>query len=762
MAEKIIGRFISGTKGFNTFEKNVPAPYIRKIFSSDCPTVAKIKIAACGFYELFINGKNYTKGHMAPYISNTDDFIYYDEYTVPLKKGMNAVGIILGNGFQNNPGGYAWSFDKAPFRSAPMVALDITYTLQDGSEITVSSGKDFKVHPSPILSDDYRFGVHYDARCEIADWCTADFDDTSWDNALEVTPPKGKLRRCSASPIVSGEELTAKSITKTDEGYIFDFGQSNAGVCRLKIKGKSGQKITIRYADDLKDGRLDIAQIWFFSDNIITGVHNERDSRLVHCDTYILKGEGTEEYTPSFTYHGFRYALIIGADDTQISNETLTYVTLHSDLKTAGGFKCSDDMANLIQEATRRSDISNIHYFPTDCPQREKNGWTADAALSSEQMLLNFTPEKEYSEWLRNIVKAQRADGALPGIVPTTGWGFDWGNGPAWDCVLAYLPYYTYIYRGETEIIHIAADALIKYLKYLISRRDENGLIHIGLGDWCQVGRDPEDFTAPLELTDTIIAADIAEKTALMLNAVERFGDAEFAENTANDFRKAARDNLIDRTSMTAAGSCQTSQAMCIYYNIFDEADKPKAFERLLEMISIADGHMDVGVLGGRVIFHVLSEFGYDDLAYNMIVRPDFPSYGNIIKRGATTLWEAFYPDKALSENHHFWGDVSAWFIKRVAGICINPDGTSLRSADITPAFIEKLSFAEGWHSLGGENGEKIYVSWKRGESDKNKIALTVECPEGVNGRIILKNGWHFENGASVAVLKSGVYMPSR
>lgn len=172
--------------------------------------------------------------------------------------------------------------------------------------------------------------------------------------------------------------------------------------------------------------------------------------------------------------------------------------------------------------------MSNFHYFPTDCPHREKNGWTTDAALSCEHMLINFNPEVSYREWLRNICKAQNKEGALPGIVPTGGWGFSWGNGPAWDCVLAYLPYYVYVYRGETHMIKESAKSFVAYLHYLETRNDENGLIHIGLGDWCHVGGiDPK---APLIITDSVMSMDIANKMSLMFEAVGMKSERDYAK----------------------------------------------------------------------------------------------------------------------------------------------------------------------------------------------------------------------------------------
>ena len=738
-------KFIWATKEYNTFEKSVPAYYFRKSFVMDKKACGKITVAVCGLYELYLNGKRITRGLLSPYISNTDDLIYYDEYECELDAGENIIGLILGNGFQNNPGGHIWEFDVSPFRSAPMVSLSLEI---DGACV-IESDESFKVHESPIRYDDYRFGECYDANYEIEGWNNIGFDDSSWANAMAAIPPKGELKLADIEPIIKEREMAPVSITKHNDGYIYDFGQSNAGICRLKIQGERGQKVVMRFADSLlDDGDLNIGQVWFVRE------HWDRDKEIVHNDTYICKGEGVEVYEPTFTYHGFRYAKVYGVTEEQATGELLTYLVYHTKLDSMGDFSCSDKIATTLQEMTRRSIVSNFHHFPTDCPQREKNGWTADAALSAEAALLNFNPERNYTEWMRNICKAQAEDGSLPGIVPTGGWGFNWGNGPAWDSVLVWLPYLTYIYRGKTKMISESADAFISYLKYIRTRCDEKGLLHIGLGDWCPVGG--VDPIAPLEVTDTVISMDIANKIALMLSAIGMDAEADYAANEAKIYRAAIREHLIDYTTMNVRGNCQTCQAMGLFYGIFEPDEEEKAFEGLLGYIRACDDHFDVGVLGGRVIFHVLSRFGYSDLAFKMITREDFPSYGNWIARGATTLWETFYAEGVASMNHHFWGDISAWFIKSISGIKLNPNKNNVNEVEISPSFIGALDHATAYHiAPAGE----IVSTWRR-EGDEIVLSLAIPC--GMDAKVILPCGYAFSDGHSSMKASSGEYRISK
>ena len=306
--------FIKATEEYNTFEKSVPAYYFRRAFHSDHSLKARITVAVCGFYELYFNGKQITRSFLSPYISNTNDYIYYDEYDVVLNSGENVIGIVLGNGFQNNPGGYIWNFDKADFRSAPMFAMTVT----QGEQVLLRSDEAFKIAPSPIMSDDYRFGEFYDANFEIEGWNQVGFDDSEWKNALLSSAPGGELRLADIAPITKEFEIEPVQIIKCEDGYIYDFGISHAGVCRLSINGAKGQKIELRYADSLKDGDLNIVQIWFVRDKW------DRDKNIVHKDTYICKGVGTEVYQPTFTNHGFRYVKVHGITEEQATKDLLT------------------------------------------------------------------------------------------------------------------------------------------------------------------------------------------------------------------------------------------------------------------------------------------------------------------------------------------------------------------------------------------------------------------------------------------------------
>ncbi len=741
-------QYICATHAFTTLTKPVPAPYLRRSFQAAAAAKAELLITGLGFYELFLNGERITKGRLAPYISAPCDLVAFDRYdlTGRLREGENVLGVLLGNGFQNNPGGYVWDFDKTAWRGAPRTALRLTLTGPDGQSEQLESDEQFQTAPSPILFDDYRCGEIYDGRAELPGWCLPGFDASDWQPALRCDGPTGAPELCGCEPIVVTRELAPMSITREQDGYRYDFGENTAGVCRLSIRGEAGQVVTLRHGELLEDGRLELGNIKF------EDRYGKDDT--VQKDTYICRGDGLETYTPTFTYHGFQYVLVSGITERQATPELLTYLEMHSDLAVRGGFSCSDETANALQAMTRRSDLSNFFYFPNDCPHREKNGWTADASLSAEHMLLNLAPERSYRQWLHSIRLAMDERGALPGIVPTGGWGFAWGNGPAWDNVLFNLPYYTYLYRGDRAIVAENAAAMLRYLQYIGARLDADGLLAIGLGDWCPAGRSDGQHRAPLRLTDSILVADMAEKAAYLFGELGLAREADFARSLYVDMKTAVRARLLDLSTMTAAGRCQTSQAMALYYGMFEPGERPAAFARLLTFIEEAGGHLDVGVLGARVLFHVLSDFGRSDLAFTMITRPDFPSYGWWVAQGANTLWEDFIQRErgAASRNHHFWGDVSGWFLRCIVGLRVNPHRTGPDELTLAPSFLPQLTHAEGYHLLPAGRAE---VAWRR---EKDGVRLDVTVPAGISGVIRLPDGWYFANGHAEAPLASGSY----
>ncbi len=720
--------FIRATDVYGTLEDYVFAPYMRRSFELEfVPDNAQISICGLGFYVLCINGIDITKGHIAPYISNPDHYCYYDSYDITehLVCGKNTVGIILGNGFMNSLGGYTWDFDKAPWRGTPRVAFELVAEANDRETVKIVADEDVRVNTSPIYFDDIRYGEYYDARASIDAWSLPNFDDSNWKFAIPAKAPRGELKLCNAEPIKVSKVIKAKNIIKCKKGYIYDFGVNSAGVCRLTVKNSiSGQRLVLRYAERVKDGELCVDGTVF-------------EGRFPHYydnnqkDVYICRGGESETWKPSFTYHGFRYVLVEGLEDSQATEDLLTFEIMHSALKKHGDFQCSNETVNTLFAMVQNSDMSNFYYYPTDCPHREKNGWTGDAALSCFHMMMLYDCEHSFEEWLACIRKSQNDKGALPGIVPTDTWGYEWGNGPGWDSVAFYLPYECWRLRGNTQIIKDNAHMMVRYLEYVMTRRNSDGTVSIGLGDWASVGRRYSKFLTPLEVSDSIIVMDMAKKAAEMFDSVGYTHQASFAKGIYDDMRATVRRELLDKEKCILKGRTQTAQAMGLYHGIFEDDECNKAFAVLLELIHESNDSIDCGIYGMLTMFHVLSWYGESELALKMIIKDEYPSYGNLILEGETSLPERFMPDGAPydSHNHHFFGDISRWFICEIAGLKVK----GCKDVVISPQFMKSIDWAEAEYEL--PDG-KVFVHWQR-KSDES-IDVEYSCPNNVKCDLIL------------------------
>lgn len=723
-------KFIKATQECCSFDKHVNAPYFRRSFVLDfVPETAEIAICGLGFYRLFINGKEVTKGLLAPYISNPDHYCYYDSYDLAglLQQGENVIGILLGNGFMNPFGGVVWKFDQADWKGAPVTALELT-VCGEGKELRIEADESFRVHPSPITFDEMRMGEWYDARLEQPGWNMPGFDDSEWGHAIRAEKLRGEFKKCEAEPIRIQKKLSPVSITKCEDGYLYDFGENGAGLTELTITAQPGQVISLWHGEMLLDGKFDTSDISFPGERF--GFYEEYNQRTV----YTAKGGETERHVPSFVYYGFRYVLVQGITEEQATEELLTYLVMNSDLKYIGGFSCSDETANTLFEMVKRTDLSNFYYFPTDCPHREKNGWTGDASLSSDHMMLLYDTEASWREWLHNIRKAQNAAGAIPGIIPTFNWGI-WDindfAGPGWDSVLFNLPYVLYKYRGKTEAIKENAHAMVRYLEYALSRRDADGLVAFGLGDYIPVGKSSRDYDAPLILTESIMLMDIARKAKEMYRVIGYDRLAQFADGVYQDMRAAIRGKLLDTETLEMKGSCQSSQALALYYGVFEKDEEERAFQKLMEYIHRKNDNFDCGCLGMHVLFHVLSDFGQGELAYHMITKKEYPSYGHMIVCGETTITETFLQQgvrRRASHNHHFMVDISRWFMARVAGLYI----ADSKHIEICPDYISSLDYAEAYYELPDGN---VSVRWEKGDGE---YKLIVECPEDVAYKLVL------------------------
>lgn len=742
-------QFIRRDGRYSSFYDHVPAPMFRREFQPEKEIAScTVTITGVGFYDLFFNGERITKGWLAPYISAPSELVYYDTYdlTDKLTGGANCVGVIVGTALQNDVGRYNWRFDCAKFRGAVRFAAAIELTYADGTAQVIETDPSWKSADSPIIFDSLYIGEHYDARLEQPGWASAGFDDSTWTPAEFAERPLGEAALCEAEPILPRRRLYPIAIMKEPRGYIYDFGENCAGLVTLQIKNPTpGQAVRMTFGEIVRNGIFD-------DDNISIMDRKHIPSEDLHfTDVYICRGDAEECYTPTFTYHGFQYVLVEGITEEQAKESLLTYLVMHSDVPQLTAFDCSDETVCRLQDMVLRTDLANFYYFPTDCPHREKNGWTGDAALSAEQMIMNFGMDRSLHEWMKNIRKSQHEDGSLSGYVPTPGWYLNYGGspGPGWDKIITEVPYMLYQYRGDTEILRENANMIGKYLNYLAGARNGDGLIDFGFGDWVQAGivESGVPVDCPSVVSNTASAIEITETASGIFDILGMKERKVFADALTDSLREAFASHLIDGENCTVAGCCQTSQAMGLRLGFFSGEDEKKAVAHLIDYVHAHDDHLSVGVLGGKLIFRVLSDYGYSDLAYRMIVRRDPPSYGHYVEIGATTLWEGFIDENQslpYSRSHHFWGDVSAWFFTYPGGIHLSHRAPNQPVLDLKPCFIDGMDHirCEEKTPYG-----TVISSWERKDGG---VIYTAEIPEQMETTLYAPAGYRMQDGKTV------------
>ncbi len=711
-------KFASKREEENVDEVFSAAPMFRKAFSiKGNVKSARFYISGLGYNVSYLNGKKISDHILDPAFTRYDKTVLYTTFDVSgmLQSGENVLGVVLGNGWYNMFTRAVWGFDQAAWRNIPTLIAQLEVLYEDGSKSSISSDDSWKVSAGPITFNSVFQGEFYDARKEVPGWNMAAFKDTEWPYALAVSGPLGVKKPQLIPPIRETAELIPKSVTEVGKGkYVFDMGRNIAGYARLKIQAPAGTEISLIYGERLsKTGEVDQEHIAMYSMD-----------KPFHTDKYTCKGEGLETWNPSFVYYGFQYVEVHGLSAKPKLNN-LTGIVVHTDLETAGKFECSNELFNQIQSNTRNSYLNNFHGFPTDCPQREKNGWTGDAHLAAEMGLYNFKSQQAYQKWLMDIVDEQRPSGEIPGIVPTAGWGYFFGNGPAWDSAFMLIPWYLYQYNGDKEILEKLYPHLKRYVNFLSTKADAEHIISWGLGDWC-----PAKTQTPVELTSTayyFVDVQILSKIATLLGKTD---DAAQYAVRADVIKKAFNKRFYKGNGIYGNGS-QTSMACAIYQGLADE-NLEVTVAALVEAVKEKDYHLDCGILGTKYLLHALSDHGHADVAYRIVNQRTFPSWGYWISQGATTLWERW--DGSASRNHVMFGDVSAWFYKALGGISPAKDGAGYKKILLKPYFQSELKWVKASHD--SPYGQ-IQSNW---ENKNGVIKYSIVIPHNTTAQVHLPN----------------------
>lgn len=684
------GKFIGG------------ANQLRKEFTLPSrPVRARAYIAGLGYYELRLNGKKVGNHVLDPGWTTYSKRVLYVGYDVTnlLRQGANAAGIMLGQGWYGS--------------RAALLQLDIE--LEGGQRVEIVSDASWKTAPGPIVADSIYNGETYDARLETPGWDRAGFDEAAWKPASLADAPKGVLSAQMMQPIRVVDTIVPLKVTSPRFGTtIYDMGQNFSGWVELRVRGPRGTAVKLRHAELLyDDGTLN--------------VENLRKAKAT--DIYILRGDGTEEvYQPRFTYHGFRYVEVSGFPGAP-KPDAIRGKVVHSDVKPAGGFSSSKAILNRLQHNILWGIASNLESVPTDCNQRdERMGWLADAHLYAETAMLNFDMAAFFTNFLRDIHDVQGPDGTVTDTVP-----HKYGNrpaDPAWGAAYPLLVWYQYQYQGDRRILEEHYDGVKAWTDYQRSRSQGGILSYSSYGDWVPVEPTPGD------LVSTFYYYYDADLTARMAGILGKTADAEAYRTLAAQIRVAFDQRFWDPAIRAYGNGSQTSQVLPLYLDLAPPEKRRAAMSHLTnDIVYFKNTHLTTGILGAKYIMELLTRAGQSDVAYELATQTTYPSWGYMIERGATTLWELWQEKTGPSmnsHNHPMFGSVGAWFYTALAGINLDPERPGYERIRIQPQPARDLQWASGTlETLRGT----VASSWRRAT---DSFHLEVTIPVGSEAEIHL------------------------
>lgn len=704
----------------DSFDKDYePAPMLRKRFTAKGDVQrARLYISAAGYYDAALNGSPVTEDWLNPGFTHYDKRNLYliHDVTPLIRKGDNVITATLGNGFYNEYSGMAvWQYESARWRNRPRMICELHIDYADGTSQTVVSDASWRTTTGPVRGNVIYAGDIIDARCEVEGWDDPAFDDGAYPAAVVCPAPSPMLVAQNMPSIRESDSYEPTAVHRvSDREYVFTFAENMTGVCTLRVKGEAGTRITMEHGELLRaDSTVEMHNIDFHS-------HPVREYSLQR-DIFTLKGGDEEEtFTPKFHYNGFQYVTVKADRPIELGRHSLTARFLHSDVESIGDFRSSNELLNRLWRAVRRSYLCNLQGIPTDCPHREKNGWTADAFISMDIALMNYDAIAVYEKWMDDFVDNQREDGTISGIIPSAGWGYgDW-PGPVWDAAMFIIPEALYNYYGDERAIRTIWPVAQRYLDYMAAREDEDGLLrNHGLGDWCfYKTQTPSDFTA---------ACFYYYDQTLMARFADILGhDGSKYAAKAAELRETINRKYLNRETGKYSIGRVTAQAVPLALGIVPEDMEQKVAARLNDVV-VEDGYTcDFGLLGSKYALRMLVKYGYVETAYELATQTRVPSWGNWIESGFTTPLETWALRENFSDssaNHVFFGDIAAWMQNDLAGINFDPEKPGFDNIVIRPHFPHDMEWAEAsLHSVRG----LIRSAWHR---DRNRIILEVTIP---------------------------------
>ncbi|MEO7991694.1 MAG: family 78 glycoside hydrolase catalytic domain [Chryseolinea sp.] len=746
-----------GSKQFERdedFYKDDRMPLFRKSFTAKKKIQsARLYIAGLGYYEAYLNGKKIGDQFLDPGWTTYKKEVLYTVHDVTsfLKEGENVGGIMLGNGWFNPlPLKMFSRFNLRDVQETgrPCVKAEIHIRYTDGTEENILTDESWQTAPGPVVRNNVYLGEHYDARLEQADWLTSQVNTKNWKSAAKAQGPSGELTVQMQSPIRITKVIKPISAKEISSGiYLVDMGQNFAGVARIKVKGKAGTQIKLKYGENIHpDGTLNylttvagqIKEIWHVNGGPGSPATAWQEDR------YTLKGKGTEIWSPRFTFHGFRYIEVTGWPG-KLGINSIEGLRMNTDLPIAGEFSCSNEMFNQVHTAINWTFLSNVFSVQSDCPGREKMGYGADLVVTANSFIYNFDMANFYRKAVRDFANEQRPEGGITETAPYYGIedrGYGDGSGPlGWELAFPYLQKQLYTFYGDKKIITDNYQAFQKQMIFLQAKAVD-GLFHWDISDHEALDPKPEAFTASaFYYHHALLASEFA-------GILEKKEDSiQYAKLSQQIKERIVQKYLVPGTGRFDNGT-QSAQLFALWYNLSPE--KELSFDVLMNEFTRHENHVSSGIFGVMMMFDVLREQNQNEVAYTIANQKDFPGWGYMLSKGATTLWETWeYPDNAPSQNHPMFGSIDEWFYRSLLGI--NPATPGFEKIIIKPQPAGDLTWAKGsYQSVKG----KISSEWK---IENGKYSLSISIPANTTAEVWIRskeNSPVIEEGKEVKVIR--------
>jgi alpha-L-rhamnosidase len=709
-------------------EESLPAHYYRNEFTTSKKIAsARAYVTSLGIYEMYINGQKVGDQLFTPGWTSYNNRIQYQTYDVTSLLGKeNAIGAAVADGWYR--GNIGFRKQRAYFGDKLGLLAQVKITYTDGTSEVIETGENWKTSTGPILESDIYNGESYDARLEMAGWTSTSFDDSGWENAATLDHSKDILIAPQGVPVRAVEEIEPIEQITTPKGeMVFDLGQNMVGWIKLKLKGNKGDKVVLKFAEVLdKEGN-------FYTANL----------RAAKCtDTYIMKGDGEEIYEPKFTFHGFRYLMLEGLEQAP-SLDDITGVVIYSDMEPTGEFSCSDELINQLQHNIQWGQKGNFLDVPTDCPQRdERLGWTGDAQVFAPTAAFNFDVAAFYTKWMKDLAADQTEDGRVPHVIPDVLNGG--GGSTAWADAALIVPWTTYLAYGDQRILEVQYPSMKAWVGFMTAQAGDDYLWTGGqhYGDWLAFATTRSDYPGATTEKDLIATVYYAYSSGLLAKIAGILGndaDARKYAALSESVKKAFVQEFVTPAGRLVSNT-QTAYSLAIAFDLLPEDLVPAAAKYLAEDVKKMK-HLTTGFVGTPLLCKTLSEQGYEDLAFMLLNRKDYPSWLYPVTQGATTIWERWdgqKPDGTFqnvgmnSFNHYAYGAIGEWLYTYVSGIQIDEENPGYKHFILAPHPGGGLTNANAeFNSMYG----KIKSAWK---IEGDNFIYDVEIPANTTATVIL------------------------